>query len=164
MSAILSRPQCVNGIFYNDIPGFIIDYPYDVLLPWINRLPCFKKRLACRFDVVETVLSLFLHLFYIIFTYIFWNGVLFLPSTPFFHRRGLNFFICRGRLFTVWLEYETTERHTCFNHLPPGQNGRQFADDVVRCIYVNEKIVFWLKFYWSLFLKVHLTITQHWFR
>ena len=25
-------------------------------------------------------------------------------------------------------------------------------------------LIFWLKFDWSLFLRVHLTITQHWFR
>ena len=27
-----------------------------------------------------------------------------------------------------------------------------------------KKIVFWLKFHWSLFLRVQLTIIQHWFR
>ena len=46
-------------------------------------------------------------------------------------------------------------------HLPPGQNGRHFADDIFRCIFVNEMFLFWLKFHWSLFLWVQLTITQH---
>ena len=27
-----------------------------------------------------------------------------------------------------------------------------------------KSFLFWLKFHWSLFLRVHLTITQHWFR
>ena len=27
-----------------------------------------------------------------------------------------------------------------FTHLPPGQNGRHFADDIFRCIFMNEKL------------------------
>ena len=26
------------------------------------------------------------------------------------------------------------------NSFPPGQNGRYFADDIFRCIFVNEKL------------------------
>ena len=48
-------------------------------------------------------------------------------------------------------------------HLPRG-NGCHFADDIFRCICVNEKFCFLIKFHWSLFLRVQLTITQHWFR
>ena len=44
------------------------------------------------------------------------------------------------------------------------QNGRHFADDIFRCIFVNESFVFWLKFHWSLFLWAQLTISQHWYR
>ena len=29
---------------------------------------------------------------------------------------------------------------------------------------MDENVVFWLKFHWSLFIRVQLTITQHWFR
>ena len=47
---------------------------------------------------------------------------------------------------------------------PPGQNGRYFADDIFKWISVNESFVFWLKFQWSLFLRVQLTIAQHWLR
>ena len=50
-----------------------------------------------------------------------------------------------------------------FNSSRPGHNGRLFADDIFRCIFVNFS-VFWLKFHWSLFLMVRLIITQHWFR
>ena len=48
----------------------------------------------------------------------------------------------------------------CFN---PGQNCRHFADYIFRCIFVNEKICILIKIYWSLFLRVQLTIIQHWF-
>ena len=48
--------------------------------------------------------------------------------------------------------------------ISPGQNGRHFADDIFRCIFMNESFIFCLKFHWSLFLRVQMTITQHWFR
>ena len=28
----------------------------------------------------------------------------------------------------------------CFNSFPPGQNGRHFADDDFKCIFVNENV------------------------
>ena len=40
------------------------------------------------------------------------------------------------------------------NSIHPGQNGRHFADDIFRCIFVNAKFCVWLKFPWSLFLRV----------
>ena len=39
------------------------------------------------------------------------------------------------------------------NSSPPGLNGRHFADDVFRCIFVNEKFWIWLKFHWSLLFE-----------
>ena len=51
-----------------------------------------------------------------------------------------------------------------FNSFPPGQNGRLFPDDIFRCILMNEKFCILLKFHWSLFLRIQLTITQRWFR
>ena len=50
------------------------------------------------------------------------------------------------------------------NSSPPVQNGRHFADDIWGRIFVKEKFVFRLKFHWSLFPRVQLTITQQWFR
>ena len=52
-----------------------------------------------------------------------------------------------------------------WNSSPPGQNDRSFADDIFRCIFVNEKFCgfFFSNFFCSLFLGVQLTITQHWF-
>ena len=56
------------------------------------------------------------------------------------------------------------ESHSFLTHLPPGQNGCHFADDIFRYIFVNEKLCILIKFDWSFFLRVNLTITQHWFR
>ena len=36
--------------------------------------------------------------------------------------------------------------------------------DIFKCISFNENFVFRLKFHWSLFLRVQLTIVHHWFR
>ena len=50
------------------------------------------------------------------------------------------------------------------NSSPPGQNGCHFAADIFKCIFMNEKNVFWSKFHWIMFYRVQLIITQHWFR
>ena len=50
------------------------------------------------------------------------------------------------------------------NLSPPGQNGRHFTDDILRCIFVNSHFVFWLKFHWNLFPMIQLIIAQHWLR
>ena len=49
------------------------------------------------------------------------------------------------------------------NSSPPGQNGGHFADDTFRRIFMKS-FIFWLKFHWSLFVSVQLTLPQHWFR
>ena len=56
--------------------------------------------------------------------------------------------------------------YSIFNSLRPRQNRRHFADDVFKCNFLNEKktLEFRFKFHWRLFLKVQLTIFQHWFR
>ena len=60
---------------------------------------------------------------------------------------------------------ENTMSPVMNNSISPGQNGRHFADDIFRCIFVNEIFfLFWLKFNGILFLRVQLTISQHWFR
>ena len=47
---------------------------------------------------------------------------------------------------------------------PPAQNGHHIVDNIFKWIFFNKKVPIWLKFHWSLFLRVQLTITQHWFR
>ena len=49
------------------------------------------------------------------------------------------------------------------NSLRPRQNGRQFPEDIFKCILVNENLWIPIKFHWSLFPRVQLTIFQHWF-
>ena len=59
----------------------------------------------------------------------------------------------------------TFSRKNCItriNTLSPIWNCRHFADDIFKCIFLNEK--FRLRFHWSLFLKFKLTLFQHWFR
>ena len=51
-----------------------------------------------------------------------------------------------------------------FNSSPNLQNDRLFANNIIIGIFVIENFVYWLKFPWSLFLRVLLTIAQHWFR
>ena len=41
-----------------------------------------------------------------------------------------------------------------FNSSYPGQNGRHFAEDIFKRIFLNEKVHFWPKYHWSLFLSV----------
>ena len=50
------------------------------------------------------------------------------------------------------------------NSSHPGQNGRYFADDILICIFVNERVFYRIKFHWSMFLRVQLSIAQYWFR
>ena len=53
---------------------------------------------------------------------------------------------------------------TTFFLLSPEQNGPHFANDILKCIFVNEKFVFWLNSHRSLVLRVHLTTSQCWFK
>ena len=50
------------------------------------------------------------------------------------------------------------------NTLRPRQNGRHSADDIFKCIFLNENVWIPIKIHWNLFLRVELTIFQHWFR
>ena len=50
------------------------------------------------------------------------------------------------------------------NTLRPRSNGRHFAQDIFKCISCMKIFEFRLKFLWSLFLRVQLTILQHWLR
>ena len=52
----------------------------------------------------------------------------------------------------------------CINTLRQKQNECHFADDIFKCIFFNENDWISLRFHLSLFLRVHLTIFQHWFR
>ena len=53
-----------------------------------------------------------------------------------------------------------------FNTLRLRRNGRDFPDDILKCIFLNKDICISirLRFHWSLFVRVQLTKFQHWFR
>ena len=56
-----------------------------------------------------------------------------------------------------------TTRESGVSSSPLGQNGRYVADDIFKCIFVNENVsLFNLHWNWS--GRVELTINQHWFR
>ena len=50
-----------------------------------------------------------------------------------------------------------------FNTLRLKQNCRHFADDIFKCSWM-KMYEFRLRFHWNLFLRLELTISQHWFR
>ena len=48
---------------------------------------------------------------------------------------------------------------------PPPNKMAAILHTIFRCIFATDIFFFfWLKFHWSLFLRVLFTITQHWFR
>ena len=80
------------------------------------------------------------------------------------------FWLAEVRNFTIiMIEYTAYQDtgycigRTIANTLRPRQNGRHFADDVFKCIFLNGNlwILILIK---SLFLRVKLSISQHWFR
>ena len=50
------------------------------------------------------------------------------------------------------------------NPSSPGQNGRHFGEYIRSTFPLIKRLFFWLKFHWSLFLRVRLTKIKHWFR
>ena len=49
--------------------------------------------------------------------------------------------------------------------LRPRQNSRDFADDILTCIFMYESVYITIKvFHWRLLPRVQLTIFQHWFK
>ena len=56
------------------------------------------------------------------------------------------------------------ERDILLNTLRPEQNGCHFANGFSKCIFLNEFIRFFMPFKWSLFHRVQMTTSQHWFK
>ena len=44
------------------------------------------------------------------------------------------------------------------------QKGHHFPDNIFKCIFLNKKAWISMKYHWYLFLRVQITIFQHWFR
>ena len=53
--------------------------------------------------------------------------------------------------------------HQAVNTLRLRQNGRHLADDIFKCIFLNEMFEIRLKLHWNLFPWFQWTIFQHWF-
>ena len=85
------------------------------------------------------------------------HSILKQPSGPDW---GLNIKLLDLQCMCDW---DMTPLHLALNTLRSRQNGRRFADDTFKCIFLNEN-EFRLRFHWTLFLRVQLTIIQHWFR
>ena len=73
-----------------------------------------------------------------------------------FHENVLGDIVHKVATFFVQEEWVNTLR--------PRQYGGHFADDIFKCILLNEIFEFSWKFHWCLFLRVQLTIFQHCFR
>ena len=73
-------------------------------------------------------------------------------------------------LTTFWIDHILAVDHWFLNTLRPRQNGCHSKMDAIpqttfsNAISWMKMFEFRLKFHWSLFLKVQLTIFQHWFR
>ena len=50
------------------------------------------------------------------------------------------------------------------NSSPPGENGRHFADNIFRCIFVNENFCILIKISLKFVPKGPIDKTPHWFR
>ena len=50
------------------------------------------------------------------------------------------------------------------NSSPPGQNGRYFADDIFRCIFMNESFCILIKISLKFVPRGPIDNNQHWFR
>ena len=64
-------------------------------------------------------------------------------------------------IYTLNVSTRHVER---MNALRQRQNGRHWADDTFKRIFLNENVWILNKFHWSLFLRAQLIINHDWFR
>ena len=156
MAAILSRPQwvilpldCISGSMqkrcncianaFNSLRlrqnGCYFAHNISNLLSWMKT---FEFQINFHWNMFLGVwLTIFLH---------WWQAIIWNQWCPI-----LVMHIC-----VTWPQWVNT--------LKPRQNGRHFPDDIFQCIFFNENVLFRLRFHWSLFPRVKLTIFQHWLR
>ena len=89
------------------------------------------------------------------------------PTENNIYQLSCNLIVYTSRLGDTYTHQGTgsplVQTINCLTHLPLNKMAV-----VLQMIYSHafswmKSLVFWLKFHWSLFGKVHLTITQHWF-
>ena len=56
------------------------------------------------------------------------------------------------------------QSHRSITTLRPKRNGCHFADNIFKCIFLNENVLILFKISLNLFLRIELTISQYWFR
>ena len=66
------------------------------------------------------------------------------------HRRGIS--------------HDSQGLDSILTHLPPDKMAAILQTIFSDAFSWMKSFVFWLIFHWSLFLRVHLTVSQHWFR
>ena len=95
----------------------------------------------------------------------FWNAFSWMKRFVFWYEFHWSLFLrVRLTIFQImvqimaWCRTKPTPILHCSASLPliqltfpHEQNGRHFADDIFKCIFLNKNIVFWFKFHWSLF-------------
>ena len=92
------------------------------------------------------------------------NGALVTPTPVLAHySMAMQLFSLTGCIYLYCYDV-ITSLQSGFNTLRPRQNGHRFADDTFKRIFLNGNVRIWLRFHWSLFLRVQLTIFQHWLR
>ena len=67
-------------------------------------------------------------------------------------------------LWFEWTPVSTPLDQHDINTLRPKQYGFHFADDIFKCIFLNQNVLISFKISLSWFLRVQLTIFQYWFR
>ena len=81
------------------------------------------------------------------------RGIVYSPTAEWLH--------ITGRLLSRYFTLTLMRRKWSLNALRPTQNGHHVADNIVKCVYVDENV--WIsikKHHWSLFLRVQFTINQ----
>ena len=71
----------------------------------------------------------------------------------YFSRIFIRCTFCRGCLWnslSIWcsLCWSFVITSHFFNSQPPGPTGRRFADDIFKCIFMNENVCIWIDFHW----------------
>ena len=72
---------------------------------------------------------------------------------------------CRNTdLFHLVWDMKSSQRIMSCNSAPPGQNVRHFADDIFKCIFVNEKFCILIKISLKFIPDGPIDKIQHWFK
>ena len=133
----------------------------------------FSREWTCTWSSADKCCSDYI---WVINNSITYNGAAYIRSfTPYI--RGLTeFFVViwkfikhvkgwiSSKLFWTKLQLQSSpEAVIKSTHLPHWQNDCHFVNNIIRCIFVNEKFCILIQISLKFVPKVQLTITQHWF-